>query len=82
MVANPALIIDRETVQAVLSIDECIDTIEHAFRQYGVGKAVTPGVLGTHVDGGGFHVKTAGLVSRSSGRSMFAAKVNANFPAM
>ena len=81
MVANPALIIDRETVQAVLSIDECIDTIEHAFRQYGVGKAVTPGVLGTHVDGGGFHVKTAGLVSRSSGRSMFAAKVNANFPA-
>ena len=80
MVANPALIIDRGTVQAILGIDDCIDTIEHAFRQYGVGKAITPGVLGTHVDGGGFHVKTAGLVSNSPARSMFAAKVNANFP--
>src|SRR5688572_21718817 len=81
MVDTSALIIDRTTVQAVLSIDECIDTIEHAFRQHGVGKAITPGVLGTHVDGGSFHVKTAGLVSNSPGRSMFAAKVNANFPA-
>src|SRR5688572_29371771 len=81
MVDTSALIIDRTTVQAVLGIDECIDTIEDAFRQYGVGKAITPGILGTHVDGGGFHVKTAGLVGDTSARSMFAAKVNANFPA-
>jgi ornithine cyclodeaminase/alanine dehydrogenase-like protein (mu-crystallin family) len=34
-------------------------------------------VLGAHVEGGGFHVKTAGLLE---GRPLFAAKVNANFP--
>jgi ornithine cyclodeaminase/alanine dehydrogenase-like protein (mu-crystallin family) len=36
-------------------------------------------VLGTHVPGGGFHVKTAGL-GRADARSYFAAKINANFP--
>jgi ornithine cyclodeaminase/alanine dehydrogenase-like protein (mu-crystallin family) len=39
--------------------------------------ALEPGVLGTHVAGGGFHVKTSGV---TSSRRHFAAKINANFP--
>ncbi|MGQ0383402.1 MAG: ornithine cyclodeaminase family protein, partial [Gammaproteobacteria bacterium] len=37
-----------------------------------------PGVLATHVTGGGFHVKTAAL---GGAPGYYAAKVNANFPA-
>jgi ornithine cyclodeaminase/alanine dehydrogenase-like protein (mu-crystallin family) len=43
---------------------------------------MTPGVVGTHVTGGGFHVKTAGLLASSPDeRPVFVTKVNANFPA-
>ena len=42
-------------------------------------KRIAPlGVLGTHVAGGGFHVKTAILPLASD---YFATKVNGNFPA-
>jgi ornithine cyclodeaminase/alanine dehydrogenase-like protein (mu-crystallin family) len=53
--------------------------VEDGFRQIGAGGGgvVGPGVLAAHVDGGGFHVKTAGIRSR---RFYFTAKVNANFP--
>ena len=64
-------------MQALLSIDACIDAVEEAFLAQARGHAIKAGVLGTHVDGGGFHVKTSGL---SRGRHYFAAKINANFP--
>src|SRR5204862_3242611 len=42
------------------------------------GRTLGPGVLGVPAsDGGGFHIKAAGLVGE---RSYFAAKTNANFP--
>ncbi len=43
-------------------------------------ETIPPGVLGAHVEGGGFHVKSAGLLDAVDGRPVFAAKVNANFP--
>lgn len=64
-------------MQALLSIDACIDAVEEAFLAQVRGYALKSGVLGTHVDGGGFHVKTSGL---SSGRRYYVAKINANFP--
>ena len=73
------LVLTRDDVRALLSMDDCIDAVEGAFRQHAGGRSILPGVLGTHVPGGGFHVKTAGL-SEAGKRSMFVAKVNANFP--
>ena len=67
-------ILTRSQVKELLDYDTCIAAVEEAFRSK---RILTPGVLGTHAERGGFHVKTAGL---ERGRSYYAAKVNANFP--
>lgn len=79
MTGGGTLVLTRRDVGELLAMDECIEAVERAFRLYAEGRTVPPGVLAAHVDGGGFHVKTAGLPV--GGRSYFAAKVNANFPA-
>lgn len=71
------LALGRKEVAALLSVEDCISAVESAFRLHGSGKADPPGILGVHVDGGGFHIK-AGTLEVS--RKFFAAKVNANFP--
>lgn len=65
-------------VRDLLSLDECIDAVEQAFRLYGEGRTDPPLVMSVHAANGGFHVK-AGLLKLR--RSYFAAKVNGNFPA-
>lgn len=78
---NTTLVLNRDEVRACLSMPDCIQAVEDAFRRHALGDSIAPGVLGTHVDGGGFHVKTAGIRGAgTSGPPMFAAKVNANFP--
>ena len=77
MNASDVLILSGADVRALLSLDDCIAAVEHAFRLHGLGTAVAPGVLSMHVPGGGFHVK-AGVLDL--GRKYFAAKVNGNFP--
>ena len=73
------LFLDRQDVIALLPIADCITAVERAFAAHGVGVLpITPGVLGAHVAGGGFHIKTAAL---GSSPGYFAAKINANFPA-
>ena len=72
------VVLTRRDVIDLLAMDECIDAVERAFRLYAEGRTIAPGVLGAHVEGGGFHVKTAGL--QFGDRAYFAAKVNANFP--
>jgi alanine dehydrogenase len=76
--ARATLVLSRHDVRRLMSMDECIDAVEDAFREHALGRSISPGVLGSHVPGGGFHVKTAGLATHR--RSVFAAKVNANFP--
>lgn len=71
------LLLTGRDVAALLSIEECMAAVEHAFKLYGVGKTQPPGILGVHARDGGFHIK-AGLLELR--RSYFAAKVNANFP--
>jgi ornithine cyclodeaminase/alanine dehydrogenase-like protein (mu-crystallin family) len=61
-------------------MDECINAVERAFRSHANGETIPPGVLGAHVAGGGFHVKSAGLLGVADGQRVFAAKINANFP--
>jgi len=71
------LLLSPSDVQGLLTMDECIVAVEHAFRVYGEGKAHLPAVLSLHTADGGFHVK-AGLLELS--QPYFAAKVNGNFP--
>jgi len=71
------LVLTRRDVSRVLDMRDCIDAVERAFRLHAEGATIPPGVLGVPVEGGGFHVKTAGLLQ---GQPLFVAKVNANFP--
>jgi alanine dehydrogenase len=79
---DAALVISRAEVAQLLSIDACIAAVEDAFLTHARGLTHPPSVLGVHVEGGGFHVKTAGFKSAPSitRRAVFAAKINANFP--
>lgn len=77
MKSDDMVLLTSREIQSLLTLDECIDAVEYAFRVYGEGQAVPPAVLSMHTDAGGFHVK-AGLLDL--GRSYFAAKVNGNFP--
>jgi ornithine cyclodeaminase/alanine dehydrogenase-like protein (mu-crystallin family) len=71
------LLLTREDVTAVLTIEECTAAVERAFKLYGEGKTQRPGILGLHARDGGFHIK-AGILELE--RPYFAAKVNGNFP--
>ncbi len=71
------LLLTRSDVTGLLDLRECIAAVEEAFRLHATGKAGQPGVLGIHVEDGGFHVKAAALTLE---RPYFAAKLNANFP--
>ena len=76
---NPdgTLVLTGRDVAALLTIEECMAAVEHAFKLYGEGRTQPPGILGVHARDGGFHIK-AGLLELD--RSYFAAKVNGNFP--
>jgi len=71
------VILSRADVFELLSLRDCIDAVERAFRLHAEGQTLAPGVLGVPATGGGFHIKAAGLLGE---RSYFAAKTNANFP--
>jgi alanine dehydrogenase len=70
-------VLSRCQVLELLSLRECTQAVERAFRLHGEGHTLGPGVLGVPAARGGFHIKAAGLVGP---RSYFAAKINANFP--
>jgi alanine dehydrogenase len=71
------LILSRRDVVDLLTLDDCIDAVERAFRLHAEGRILGPGVLGVPTEAGGFHIKAAGLRGE---RSYFAAKTNGNFP--
>ena len=88
MPPTPAtLVITRRDVKQLLGMRECIDAVEQAFLLHARGRTMPPGIAGTLVTGGGFHVKTAGMLAPAESEPgepdqhpMFAAKINANFP--
>jgi alanine dehydrogenase len=75
--ASGTLLLTRQDVSELLTLNDCVQAVEQAFRLQGEGRAPAPGVLGVHAQGGGFHIK-AGTLPLS--RNYFAAKANANFP--
>jgi ornithine cyclodeaminase/alanine dehydrogenase len=77
MEPDGTLLLTGRDVAALLTIEECMVAVEHAFKLYGEGKTSAPGILGVQARDGGFHIK-AGLLELN--RLYFAAKVNANFP--
>ena len=77
MKSEEILVLAPQEIRELLTIDECIAAVEHAFRLLGEGKTIPPAVLSMHTPTGGFHIK-AGLLNLS--RPYFAAKVNGNFP--
>jgi alanine dehydrogenase len=76
-VTGGTLLLTRQNVVSILTLDDCIHAVEEAFRRHGLGEIGEPGVLGMHVEDGGFHVKAAAMDGH---RPYFAAKLNANFP--
>ena len=75
--SSSTLILSRRDVFNLLTLPDCIDAVEGAFRLHAEGRTLGPGVLGVPAGDGGFHIKAAGLLGE---RSYFAAKTNANFP--
>jgi alanine dehydrogenase len=71
------LVLTRHDVRHFLTLVDCIEAVEHAFRLHGEGKTLAPVMTGIHPSEGGFHIK-AGILPLA--RSYFAAKMNANFP--
>jgi alanine dehydrogenase len=74
---SDTLLLKRNEIVRLLTIEECIDAVEHAFKMRALGIAAAPGILGVHAADGGFHIK-AGILNL--GREYFVAKTNANFP--
>lgn len=71
------LLLSRRDVRELLTLHDCIEAVERAFRLHADGRTLGPGVLSVPAARGGFHIKAAGL---AGDRSYFAAKVNGNFP--
>jgi alanine dehydrogenase len=71
---SATLLLTRQDLAALLSLEDCIGAVEEAFRRHGAGEVPQPGILGQETAAGGFHIK-AGLLD---GR--YAVKINANFP--
>lgn len=70
------LFLRRREIAALLSLEESIVAVEHAFRLHGLGKAPPSAILGIAAANGGFHIKAAGLTLN---RAYFAVKTNGNF---
>jgi alanine dehydrogenase len=71
------LVLSRQDVVDLLTLQDCIAAVESAFRLHAERRTLGPGVLAVHAGDGSFHIKAAGLQGE---RSYFAAKTNGNFP--
>ena len=74
---SETVLLKRQDVARLLSIEQCITAVEQAFKLFSLGEAPIPGVIGLHGQSGGFHIK-AGIMHL--GKNYFVAKTNANFP--
>lgn len=67
------LVLTRSVLQSVLTPEDCLTSVEEAFRSYGEGRIGAPKSLGLHAPAGTYHIKAAMA-------DVFATKINANFP--
>lgn len=59
------LLLTRRDVADLLTIDDCIDAVENAFRLLGRGEVPRPAIAGVHGNGGAFHIKAAIVYERA-----------------
>lgn len=71
------LLLTRQEVAQLLSLEECMKKVEQAFLYYTQGKARLPGIVDIDAEDGAFHIKSASV---RANRSYVAVKVNGNFP--
>ena len=70
------LVLRRSDIVPLLSLPDCIQAMEMAFRMYAHGQALAPGLMHTEADGGDFHIKGGGLRLE---RTYFALKASGCF---
>lgn len=78
MERTDTLLLNSSEVASLLTIDDCMTAVEHAFGLHAEGKAAPPKVIGIHSNDGGVHIK-AGILELQ--RPYFVTKINANFAA-
>jgi alanine dehydrogenase len=66
-------ILTSHDLATLLTPEDCLASVEEAFRAYGEGRMAAPKSLGLHAAAGTFHIKAAMA-------DVFAMKINANFP--
>jgi alanine dehydrogenase len=76
-VPSPVLLLDRESIASLLTLDDCIAAVEGAFLAHAQGRALKPDLMHVDAEGGEFHVKAGGL--KGGKRTYFAAKINGGF---
>ncbi len=67
------LLLERSEIAELLTLEECIERVEQAFRQHAAGPRYGTGLLHLETGEVEFHIKAGGLPSR---RSYFALKAN------
>jgi alanine dehydrogenase len=70
------LVLKRSDISGLLTLDDCIDAMERAFRMRAEGQALAPGLMHVDADGGEFHIKGGGL---RLDKTYFALKANGGF---
>ena len=63
MKPDGTLLLTGGQVAALLTIEECMTAVEHAFKIHGEGRTSPPGILGVHAPDGGFHIKAGGMTA-------------------
>src|SRR5579872_7412872 len=70
------LLLNRGEVRSLMTFQEYIAAVEEAFRLYGEGKTLKPGIMHIDTADGEFHIKAGGL---NLNRKYFALKCNGGF---
>jgi alanine dehydrogenase len=73
---SDTVILSRRDVASLLTIEECMNSVEAAFKMFAEGQAAAPKVLGLHTTTGGLHIK-AGIMNLNG--NYIVAKMNSNF---
>jgi alanine dehydrogenase len=70
------LLLTRKDVVSLLSLTECVDVVERAFRLHAEGKTLKPMLVHMDAADGAFHIKAGGL---EFGQPFFGLKVGGGF---
>lgn len=76
MKERKTLLFNNATVKSLLSLGECIDVMEAAFKAYSDGRVLKPDLLHVDAINGEFHIKTGGVMDP---KPYFGLKSNGGF---